>query len=77
MVETLAMLLGTKEVAVLLGVCERTAIRLFESGEVRAFQIRGKLWRTRREIVDSYIRTRLGEPAIQLRAPAARARHVA
>lgn len=50
------MLLSAKEVAARLGVCERTAIRLMQSGAIRGFQVGGKLWRTRPEIVDAYIR---------------------
>lgn len=56
------MLLGAKEVAALLSVSERTAIRMFQSGEIRAFQVNGKLWRTRRENVDAYVARNLGEP---------------
>jgi excisionase family DNA binding protein len=60
------MLLGSKEVAVALGTSERTALRLFKSGEIKAFQVgkrcgRGKLWRTRPEILQQYLRDNLGE----------------
>src|SRR5665213_348409 len=40
-------LLGTKEVAYLLGVCARTAVKRMADGTVPAFRI-GKLWRARR-----------------------------
>jgi|GEM_PF-4381795 len=43
-------LLGTKEVAYLLGVCARTAVKRMADGTVPAFRI-GKLWRARAEDV--------------------------
>jgi excisionase family DNA binding protein len=55
------MLLGAKEVAVLLSVSERTVTRMFKSGEITAFKPNGKLWRTRREIVATYLRNNLGD----------------
>lgn len=38
--------LCAKEVATVLGISERSATRLMASGELEAFKVRGKLWRT-------------------------------
>jgi hypothetical protein len=67
-------LVGSKEVAVALGVHERTAVRLFRSGEIKAFQVgrkcgRGKLWRTRPEILARYLLDNLGEIPALTRKP--------
>ncbi|MGA2343444.1 MAG: helix-turn-helix domain-containing protein [Steroidobacteraceae bacterium] len=48
-------LMGTKEVAVRLGVSERTAARMMQDGSLQAFQLRGKLWRTTHAALESYI----------------------
>ncbi len=45
--------LCAKDVAVLLGVSERTAARLMSAGEIEAFRIR-RLWRTTRDRVEAY-----------------------
>lgn len=57
-------LLGPKDIGALLGVHERTAIRLFEDGEILAFQIptrSGRLqrWRTTRDIYDAWLKEKL------------------
>lgn len=67
-------LVGSKEVAVALGVHERTAVRLFRSGEIKAFQVgrrcgQGKLWRTRPEILARYLLDNLGEIPALVRKP--------
>jgi excisionase family DNA binding protein len=48
-------LLGAKDVGVRLGMHERTAIRLFESGEMAALKVRGR-WRVRTEDYEAYLR---------------------
>jgi excisionase family DNA binding protein len=45
--------LCAKEVATVLGVSERTALRLMRSGEVEAFRV-GKLWRTTPDKIEAY-----------------------
>ena len=52
-------LLGPKDVAALLGVHERTAIKLFATGEIRAFRAGPKLWRTTREVYDAWVAEKL------------------
>lgn len=43
-----------KEVATLLGISERTAIRLMLSRQLAAFKVNGKLWRTTASRVRAY-----------------------
>ncbi len=43
-----------KEVASLLGVSERGALRLMVSGEINSFRVGKKLWRTTAEMVETY-----------------------
>ena len=50
--------LTAKDVATALGVHERTAIRLFRSGEIRAMRV-GRLWRTSQKVLADYIKVRL------------------
>ena len=57
-------LLCPKDIGALLRVHERTVIRLFEDGEMLAFQIpnrSGQLqrWRTTREIYDAWLKDKL------------------
>lgn len=68
------MLLGAKEVGVLLSVSERTATRMFQNEEIRAFQVNGKLWRTRRDLVDAYVTKGLSPPGLARVVALARAR---
>lgn len=68
-------LLGAKEVADLLGVSERTVVRMFQSGELPAMQLNGKTWRIRRTTVEAYLDRGLGPP--EPKAPQAMLRRVA
>ena len=43
-----------KEVASLLGVSERQALRLMAAGEIESFRAGRKLWRTTNEMVEAY-----------------------
>ncbi len=52
------MYLGTKEVAALLGIHERTALRLFQSGEIPGRRVGPKLWRIGRQAFDDYMQVR-------------------
>jgi len=52
-------LLGPKDVAALLGVHERTAVKLFATGEIRAFKAGPKLWRTTREVYETWVKEKL------------------
>jgi excisionase family DNA binding protein len=56
-------LLCTKEIAALLGVHPRTAIRMFKSGEIQAFRSGPRLWRTTSEICDQYVKRKLAAEA--------------
>lgn len=47
-------ILCAKEIAVRLGVSERTATRLLKSGEIAGFRV-GKLWRTTELHLESYV----------------------
>ena len=46
--------LSAKETAEALGISERTSIRLMRSGEIEAFKLHGKLWRTTAAKVSAY-----------------------
>lgn len=46
--------LSAKEVAVILGVSERTVTRLMRRGRVEAFKMNDKLWRTTAAKVSEY-----------------------
>lgn len=48
-------LLATKQVATRLGVCDKTALRLFKSGEIRAHQVGPRLWRVSEADYERYI----------------------
>lgn len=43
-----------KEVAVVLGVSEKTVRRLMQKGEIAAFRLHGKLWRTTPSKISEY-----------------------
>lgn len=58
-------LLAAKDVAVMLGVSERTVLRMFERGALRAMQVNGKVWRIRRSTVEAYVDEHLGTEARQ------------
>ena len=51
--------LGPKEIAALVGVHERTVVRLFATGELPAFKVGPKLWRTTREAFDAWVKEKL------------------
>lgn len=48
-------LLCAKEVAVILGVSERSAARLMRRGEIKAFKMSGAIWRTTSKYVGEYV----------------------
>ena len=56
------LVIGTKEVAVLLGTSERTAHRLLRDKSIRAFKMRG-CWRTTTAMVTDYVNTQIGQAA--------------
>lgn len=49
------MLLCAKDVAKRLGVEPRTAARMMATGEIEAFKLSGKVWRTTTAAVDAYV----------------------
>jgi excisionase family DNA binding protein len=49
-------LITAKKVADLLQVCDRTATRLMQSGEIEGFKVHGKMWRTTASRVEAYKR---------------------
>jgi len=50
--------LGIKELAALLGVHHRTALRMVHRKEIKAFRAGPKLWRVTRQSYEAYIRER-------------------
>jgi helix-turn-helix protein len=52
-------LLGTADIAALIGIDPRTVIRLFKSGEIRAFKAGPKLWRTTRPVYEQWVKDKL------------------
>lgn len=54
-----AMVISTKDVAVLLAIGEKTALGLMQEGDIEAFQMNGRSWRTTRAKVEDYIRKAL------------------
>lgn len=54
-------LLCAKEVALILGVSERSAARLMRKGEIKAFKMSGAIWRTTVRYVREYVERELVE----------------
>ncbi len=52
-------LLCAKDVARRLGIEPRTAARLMATGEIEAFKLSGKVWRTTAVAVESYVARQL------------------
>jgi excisionase family DNA binding protein len=61
------MLLCAKDVANRLGIEPRTAARLMAGGEIEAFKLSGKVWRTTAAAVEAYVSRELAARRRKLR----------
>lgn len=52
-------ILCAKDIAARLRISERTAARMFRRGEIPAFKLSGRVWRTTEEELDRYLRRKL------------------